>query len=199
MRENFNEPSFELQSWFDGSDIFYRIKDRARLNAAVAAIVDDGHSVAVIGSNEAVLDHYCRMMTALLRSAVLQGTARGLADWGIYFPVAGKTGTTNNSRDAWFVGYTPDILILVWVGYDSGASIHASGAGAAFPARTMTASMLAAATRERRAESTAVSMPGKVRATRPGTSPRTGRGSRGRWARAGYCPATRCIRRTWYR
>jgi penicillin-binding protein 1B len=73
------------------------------------------------------------LMTSLLRSAVLQGTARGLADWGIYFPVAGKTGTTNNSRDAWFVGYTPDILILVWVGYDSGASIHASGAGAALP------------------------------------------------------------------
>jgi len=73
------------------------------------------------------------LMTSLLRSAVLQGTARGLADWGIHFPVAGKTGTTNNSRDAWFVGYTPDILILVWVGYDSGASIHASGAGAALP------------------------------------------------------------------
>ncbi|MGD9333006.1 MAG: transglycosylase domain-containing protein, partial [Desulfobacterales bacterium] len=73
------------------------------------------------------------LMTSLLRSAVLWGTARGLADWGIHFPVAGKTGTTNNSRDAWFVGYTPDILILVWVGYDSGDSIHASGAGAALP------------------------------------------------------------------
>jgi penicillin-binding protein 1B len=73
------------------------------------------------------------LMTSLLRSAVLQGTARGLAGWGVQFPVAGKTGTTNNSRDAWFVGYTPDILILVWVGYDSGASIHASGAGAALP------------------------------------------------------------------
>jgi penicillin-binding protein 1B len=73
------------------------------------------------------------LMTSLLRSAVLQGTAHGLADWGIHFPVAGKTGTTNNSRDAWFVGFTPDILILVWVGYDSGASIHASGAGAALP------------------------------------------------------------------
>jgi len=73
------------------------------------------------------------LMTSLLRSAVLFGTGRSLADWGIHFPVAGKTGTTNNSRDAWFVGYTPDILILVWVGYDSGASIHASGAGAALP------------------------------------------------------------------
>jgi len=73
------------------------------------------------------------LMTALLRSTVLHGTARALVDWGINFPVAGKTGTTNNSRDAWFVGFTPDILILVWVGYDSGASIHASGAGAALP------------------------------------------------------------------
>ena len=73
------------------------------------------------------------LMTSLLRSVVMQGTARRLADWGIQIPVAGKTGTTNNSRDAWFVGYTPDILILVWVGYDSGASIHASGAGAALP------------------------------------------------------------------
>jgi penicillin-binding protein 1B len=73
------------------------------------------------------------IMTSLLRSVITQGTARGLADWGVRFPVAGKTGTTNNSRDAWFVGYTPDILILVWVGYDSGASIHASGAGAALP------------------------------------------------------------------
>ena len=73
------------------------------------------------------------LMTSLLRSVVTQGTARSLADWGVRFPVAGKTGTTNDSRDAWFVGYTPDILILVWVGYDNGASIHASGAGAALP------------------------------------------------------------------
>jgi penicillin-binding protein 1B len=73
------------------------------------------------------------MMTSLLRSVVTQGTARRLSDWGIHFPVAGKTGTTNNSRDAWFIGYTPDILILVWVGYDSGVSIHGSGAGAALP------------------------------------------------------------------
>jgi len=73
------------------------------------------------------------LMTSLLRSVVTHGTAHSLADWGIHMPVAGKTGTTNNFRDAWFVGYTPDILILVWVGYDSGASIHASGAMAALP------------------------------------------------------------------
>jgi penicillin-binding protein 1B len=47
--------------------------------------------------------------------------------------VAGKTGTTNDFRDAWFVGYTPDILALVWVGFDDGAPIMASGSAAALP------------------------------------------------------------------
>jgi penicillin-binding protein 1B len=55
-------------------------------------------------------------------------------EWrGITWPVAGKTGTTNDSRDAWFVGYTPDILALVWVGFDNGDSIKATGAAAALP------------------------------------------------------------------
>lgn len=73
------------------------------------------------------------MMNDLLRSAVNTGTARSLQYRGIDWPVAGKTGTTNDSRDAWFVGYTPDILALVWVGFDNGESIHASGSGAALP------------------------------------------------------------------
>ena len=47
--------------------------------------------------------------------------------------MAGKTGTTNDFRDAWFVGYTPDILALVWVGFDNGDSIHATGSSAALP------------------------------------------------------------------
>ena len=52
---------------------------------------------------------------------------------GIDWPVAGKTGTTNNFRDAWFVGYTPDLLALVWVGFDNGESISATGSSAALP------------------------------------------------------------------
>ena len=69
----------------------------------------------------------------MLRSAVTDGTARSLNRLGITFPLCGKTGTTNDYRDAWFVGYTPDILALVWVGFDNGESIGASGAGAALP------------------------------------------------------------------
>ena len=69
----------------------------------------------------------------MLRSVVTEGTARSLISRGISWPVAGKTGTTNNFRDAWFVGYTPDILALVWVGFDNGDSIYSTGSAAALP------------------------------------------------------------------
>lgn len=82
------------------------------------------------------------IMSSMLRSVVEEGTARSLKDMGILFPVGGKTGTTSNYKDAWFVGYTPNILALVWVGFDDGSSVHASGAGAALPIWAELMSML---------------------------------------------------------
>ncbi len=73
------------------------------------------------------------LITALLQNVVIEGTARSLRWRGITWPVAGKTGTTNDFKDAWFVGYTPDILALVWVGFDNGDPIEATGAAAALP------------------------------------------------------------------
>jgi penicillin-binding protein 1B len=73
------------------------------------------------------------IISDLMRSVVDIGTGRSLKYRGIEWPVAGKTGTTNDSRDAWFVGYTPDMLALVWVGFDNGDSLHTTGAGAALP------------------------------------------------------------------
>ncbi len=73
------------------------------------------------------------IMTSMLRSAVTDGTARSLANWGVSFPVAGKTGTTNDFRDAWFVGYTPRVLALIWVGFDDGTPLQATGSTAALP------------------------------------------------------------------
>lgn len=73
------------------------------------------------------------IMNFMLQSVVNEGTARSLKDRGISWPVAGKTGTTNDFRDAWFVGYTPDILALVWVGFDNGDPIFATGSSAALP------------------------------------------------------------------
>jgi len=73
------------------------------------------------------------IMNSLLRSVVTEGTARSLSGRGVTVPAAGKTGTTNDSRDAWFAGYTPDLLALVWVGFDDGESIRNTGASAALP------------------------------------------------------------------
>jgi penicillin-binding protein 1B len=73
------------------------------------------------------------IMNSMLQSVVKEGTARSLQWRGVTWPVAGKTGTTNDFKDAWFVGYTPDILALVWVGFDNGDAIEATGAAAALP------------------------------------------------------------------
>ncbi|MFZ5564381.1 MAG: PBP1A family penicillin-binding protein [Thermodesulfobacteriota bacterium] len=73
------------------------------------------------------------LVTSMLESVVTDGTAGSLKDMGIDFPLAGKTGTTNEYRDAWFIGYTPDFLALVWVGFDNGDSVFSTGSGAALP------------------------------------------------------------------
>lgn len=57
------------------------------------------------------------MITSLLQSVVKQGTAKKVRSLGR--PTAGKTGTTNNYVDAWFIGYTPKLLTGVWVGKDN--------------------------------------------------------------------------------
>ena len=67
MRGNQQEPTFEFQDWFDGGDIFYRSKDKQRFQLALNAMIDDDLGLAVIGTNETVLDHYCRMLVARLR------------------------------------------------------------------------------------------------------------------------------------
>lgn len=73
------------------------------------------------------------LMSSLLRSAVTDGTGSRLRHLGIGFPVAGKTGTTNDYRDAWFVGYTPELVALVWVGFDNGDSLERPASAVALP------------------------------------------------------------------
>lgn len=73
------------------------------------------------------------LVSSLLKGAVERGTAAGVKAMGVKAPVAGKTGTTDNYRDAWFVGYTPDLVIGVWVGFDDGSPLGLTGAQAALP------------------------------------------------------------------
>ena len=55
--------------------------------------------------------------------------------WGYAGPAAGKTGTTDDYRDAWFIGYAPELAVGVWVGFDDGQTLRHSGASAALPIR----------------------------------------------------------------
>ena len=73
------------------------------------------------------------LITSMLRSTVEQGTARSLKDMGIRFPAAGKTGTTNEFKDGWFVGYTPEVMALIWVGFDDGTSLQAPASALTLP------------------------------------------------------------------
>ncbi|MGZ6099409.1 MAG: penicillin-binding transpeptidase domain-containing protein, partial [Myxococcaceae bacterium] len=73
------------------------------------------------------------LATSLMRSVVEEGTAVAVRELGR--PAAGKTGTANEYRDAWFSGYTPDLVATAWVGFDDHASLGSgeTGGKAALP------------------------------------------------------------------
>jgi 1A family penicillin-binding protein len=75
-------------------------------------------------------------MTSMLRGVVDYGTGRPIRDYGVKGLVAGKTGTTNDGADVWFVGYTPNLVAAFWFGYDERHTVasNASGGRLAAPA-----------------------------------------------------------------
>ena len=73
------------------------------------------------------------LVTNMMRSVINEGTAGSARAAGFTHDAAGKTGTTNDLRDAWFAGFTPELLTVVWVGYDDNEPLGLSGAQAALP------------------------------------------------------------------
>jgi penicillin-binding protein 1B len=73
------------------------------------------------------------LITDMLTSVLAEGTGVGVKQFGFVRTAAGKTGTTDEYRDAWFVGYTPNLLCVVWTGYDDNTPIKMTGAQAALP------------------------------------------------------------------
>lgn len=73
------------------------------------------------------------VLTSLLEGVIRRGTASKANVLGLQGAVAGKTGTTDGYRDAWFVGYTSDVVIGVWVGYDDERPLRLTGSQAALP------------------------------------------------------------------
>jgi len=82
---------------------------------------------------DAVSSRTARIVTSMLREVVLHGTAVAAAK--MPYPLAGKTGTTNDFTDAWFVGFSPSLTCGVWIGYDENKSLgeKETGSHAALP------------------------------------------------------------------
>jgi penicillin-binding protein 1B len=74
------------------------------------------------------------LITGALREVMNFGTAASSRVLGVDFPAAGKTGTTEDYHDAYFIGYTPSLVCGVWVGFDTPRNIGLTGAQAALPA-----------------------------------------------------------------
>jgi len=101
----------------------------------LSAVDEDGQ---VVQHRQVKMDRVLPADAVYLVNDMLQdvfdyGTARRARALGYGGNAAGKTGTTNSTRDAWFVGYTPELVALVWVGYDDNAPIGLYGDSAALP------------------------------------------------------------------
>jgi penicillin-binding protein 1B len=106
-----------------------------RPTQAITRIVDGGKAIAIpaVKPRQVARADTTYLVTNLLRAVMNEGTGAGARNMGFVADAAGKTGTTNDLRDAWFAGFTPDLLTIVWVGLDDNQPIGLSGAQAALP------------------------------------------------------------------
>jgi penicillin-binding protein 1B len=113
------------------------------LAGAYAALDNDGEKPYLLGVKEIVTEDggiqqrrhveflsattpaKAYLITNMLQGVVQEGVARKVKNLGVSFPFAGQPGTSVETRDSWFVGYTTDLLVVVWVGYDDNRTLPA--------------------------------------------------------------------------
>ena len=78
-------------------------------------------------AHRAVSESTAFLMSTMMADVINAGTATTARAAGFTLPAAGKTGTTNDYHDAWFVGFTPKLVTGVWVGYDQPRTIISNG------------------------------------------------------------------------
>ena len=104
----------------------------SELSAVLEVRDDTGNRVFVAQpkTKDARTPQTAFLVTSLLQSVIDHGTGYGARQRGFTLPAAGKTGT---SHDGWFAGYTPELLCIVWVGFDDNRELGLSGSQAALP------------------------------------------------------------------
>ena len=102
----------------------------------VTAVVDkenrviEGHEIK---AEQVLPAELAYEMDYMLQQVIKHGTGHDAIKAGFTRPAAGKTGTTNDEKDAWFAGFTPDLLTVVWTGFDKKEELNLTGAQAALP------------------------------------------------------------------
>jgi penicillin-binding protein 1B len=129
--------AFEASPW-DVAQV-YAVLANHGLRAAPFSVKEvmtaDGHVLEKrhIDAEVALQPATAFILTDFLTGVFERGTARSARRAGFHWAAAGKTGTTDEERDAWFAGYTADLLVVVWVGYDDNRPLGMTGAQAALP------------------------------------------------------------------
>ena len=91
----------------------------------------------LIDRREQVIDPMTAyQITSMMEGVVQRGTAAGVGSKEVGKPIAGKTGTTNDEKDVWFIGFSPDIVVGVYIGYDKPRRSAAARPAARWPRRS---------------------------------------------------------------
>jgi len=106
----------------------YRVRPRGIVSVQNASgeTVHRGH----IEREQILSEQVAFQMVTMLQDVVERGTGASARQLGVRGPVGGKTGSTNDYRDAWFVGFSSSVVVGVWVGFDQPERIRAGGTGA---------------------------------------------------------------------
>ncbi|HUA32853.1 MAG TPA: PBP1A family penicillin-binding protein [Candidatus Binataceae bacterium] len=106
---------------------------------AITAVVDENGKVIEgheFKAEQVISPELAYMGQFMLQQVINHGTGAGARTMGFTRPAAGKTGTTNDEKDAWFAGFTPNLLTIVWTGFDQKEVLGLTGAQASLPAWT---------------------------------------------------------------
>src|SRR4029450_12415101 len=112
--------AFANTGWLSSPRLIVRVDN----NSGRTVWLGEEHRVQVISRTTAYL------MSSMLSGVISSGTATRARNAGFRLPAGGKTGTTDDYADAWFIGYTPHLLTGVWFGMDQPAPIMREGFGA---------------------------------------------------------------------
>lgn len=99
---------------------------------AILRVLDHDGSVVLsepVRRNRVLSPEVAFQMTTLMQDVIARGTGTTVQQGGLRKPVAGKTGSTNEFKDAWFIGYSPRVVVGVWVGFDQPATIRRDAFG----------------------------------------------------------------------